>query len=109
MKRLFTEALDAIKKAVAYTNQTYVDELKKSNTFSAENQKAALEKSIETAKRLMTEEAYTYLNNAHDNFTEWLTAQVESEVREQKLAVVTEIKDEDTFETEVICGENAAE
>ena len=71
-------------KAVAYVNQTYVDELKKSDAFSRENQEEAFRRAAEAAKSLMTEEVVNYIGFEYGEFSGWLTAQVEAEVRAQK-------------------------
>lgn len=83
-KRLLEEAMDAVAKAVACTNQTYVDTLKKSGKFTSENQREAFLKAFDTAKMLMTGEAIRYIQEAYGSLTTWLTAQIEAEVREQK-------------------------
>ncbi len=81
---LLSQALDAVSKAVAYVNQTYVDELKKSDAFSRENQEEAFRRAAEAAKSLMTEEVVNYIDFEYGEFSGWLTAQVEAEVRAQK-------------------------
>ena len=48
-KKYLKEAADAIEEAVAFTNQTYVDTLKKSGTFTEENQEEARKKSLDKA------------------------------------------------------------
>ena len=42
-KALLSQAFDAVCKAVTSTNQTYVDALKKSGTFTIDNQKEAFQ------------------------------------------------------------------
>ena len=51
-KKYLKEAADAIEEAVAFTNQTYVDTLKKSGTFTEENQEEARKKSLDKAVAL---------------------------------------------------------
>jgi len=83
-KALIDGALDAVVKAVAVTNQTYVDALKKSGEFSPENQREAFRRSFETAKQLLTQEAADYIETAYGSLQEWLTNQIEAQVKESK-------------------------
>lgn len=84
-KKYLTAAEEAAKKAVTYTSQTYVDALKKSNEFTEENQRAALQKSLDEAKKLLTSEAAAFLRRAYGDLDAYLTAHIEAEVRTQKL------------------------
>ena len=84
-KKYLTAAEEAAKKAVTYTSQTYVDALKKNNEFSEENQRAALQKSLEEAKKLLTAEAAAFLRRAYGDLDAYLIANIEAEVRTQKL------------------------
>ena len=79
------EAALAISTAVSHTSQTYVDALKKNNEFSEENQRAALQKSLEEAKKLLTAEAAAFLRRAYGDLDAYLIANIEAEVRTQKL------------------------
>lgn len=83
-KKYLSAAEEAAKKAVTYTSQTYVDALKKSDSFSKENQEEALNRAVETAKSLLTAEAITFLEDAYGDVTEFLKTNIEAEVREQK-------------------------
>ena len=78
------EAAEAVSTAVAFTSQTYVDELKKSQTFTADNQKEALNKAKDKAMALLSQSAIEFLNMAYGDVAEFLTAQIEKEVRFQK-------------------------
>ena len=51
-KELLAEVTEAVTTAVTYTSQTYVDALKKSDSFSKENQEEALTMAVEKAKSL---------------------------------------------------------
>lgn len=79
------EAALAISTAVSHTSQTYVDAFKKSNEFTEENQRAALQKSLDEAKKLLTSEAAAFLRRAYGDLDAYLTAHIEAEVRTQKL------------------------
>ena len=84
-KKYLMDVADAISTAVTYTSQTYVDALKKSNEFTEENQRAALQKSLDEAKKLLTSEAAAFLRRAYGDLDAYLTAHIEAEVRTQKL------------------------
>ena len=78
------EIAQAVATAVTYVSQTYVDELKKSGTFSEENQKIAIEKALEVARQQLTQEALEFITTAYGDITEYLTSLLEAEVRNQK-------------------------
>lgn len=85
----------AVSTAVIYVAQTYVDELKKSGTFTEENQKIAMQKALEVAKKQLTQEALEFIEITYGDITEYLTSKLEAEVKIQKTApavlnVVTE-------------------
>ena len=84
-KKLLDEVTSAVTTAVTYTSQTYVDSLKKNGKFTPENQKIALDLSVERAKKLLTSEAKVFLNNAYGNLNDYLVSRAEAEVRRQKL------------------------
>lgn len=83
-KKYLADIGDAITTAVAYTSQTYVDNLKKSEKFTKENQKEALQKAVEKAQELMTAEAAAFIETAYGDLTTYLQARIEAEVRAQK-------------------------
>lgn len=83
-KKYINAAAEAAKKAVTYVNQTYVDALKKKNEFSPENQTEALNKAVDKAVALLTDEAREFLQMAYGDLTTYLAANIEAEVREQK-------------------------
>lgn len=88
-KTLLAEAFDAVSKAVTSTNQTYVDALKKSGTFTVENQKEALQKSYDTALQIMRQEAKDFITTAYGSLNTWLTTQIEAQVKTQKDNILT--------------------
>lgn len=83
------EIAQAVATAVTYVSQTYVDELKKSGTFTEENQKIAIEKALEVARQQLTQEALEFITTAYGDITEYLTSLLEAEVRNQKEAPPT--------------------
>lgn len=76
----------AVSTAVIYVAQTYVDELKKSGTFTEENQKIAMQKALEVAKKQLTQEALEFIEITYGDITEYLTSKLEAEVKIQKNA-----------------------
>lgn len=83
-KTLLSEAFDAVSAAVTSTNQTYVDTLKKSGTFTVENQKEAFQKSYDTAVQTMSQQAKDFIATAYGSLEKWLTTQIETQVKVQK-------------------------
>lgn len=84
IKKYLEDVADAVSTAVTYTSQTYVDQLKNSKSFSKENQKAALQKAVEKARDLLTEDARKFLEEAYGDLNEYLISKIEAEVRRQK-------------------------
>lgn len=83
-KKYLEAAADAVSTAVTYTSQKYVDSLKKSDSFSKENQEAALEMAVDNAKALLTAEAQRFLEEAYGDLNAYLISKIEAEVRHQK-------------------------
>lgn len=84
VKTLIQEACDAVVTAVTYTNQTYVDVLKKSDKFTKENQQEAFKMAYSVALNTMSTEAQEYIDTTYDSLQSWLTAKIEAEVKAQK-------------------------
>lgn len=83
-KKYLKEVADAIEEAVSFTNQTYVDTLKKSDKFTEENQAEALNRSLEKATALLTADARKFLEEAYGDLNTYLLIRIEPEVRRQK-------------------------
>ena len=83
-KDLVDDALGAVETAVRVVSQTYVDELKKEDRFSAQNQEDALWQAYDIAVGLMTDEAQNYIGKHYNGMQDWLKAQIEAEVKKQK-------------------------
>ena len=86
-RELMDQVTDAVCTAVTYTSQTYVDALKRSDGFNREAQKAALEKSREKAKTLLSASAMSALQETYGDAESYLTSRIEAEVRNQKTAL----------------------
>ncbi len=83
-KRYITEAAEAIAAAVAATNQTYVDTLKNAGKFDAEAQKEAAQKALAACLASISPAAQSFIEAAYGDIREYLTTQIEAEVRKQK-------------------------
>lgn len=83
-KKYLADVDAAISTAVTYTSQTYVDALKKSGSFTKENQEEALKKAVEQAEKLLTAEARSFLEKAYGDLNAYLVSKIEAEVRVQK-------------------------
>lgn len=83
-KKYLADAADAITTAVSLVNQTYVDGLKKSGTFTKENQEEALSRAIKEAVNLMRHETLAFLKEAYGDMNDYLVSKIEAEVRLQK-------------------------
>ncbi len=83
-QKYITEISEAVSTSVMYVSQTYVDTLKKSGTFTAENQKEAFTKAMDQAKSLLTAEASKFLNEAYGDLDEYLQAKIEAEIKRLK-------------------------
>lgn len=75
---------EIVTKAVAFVQQTYVDNLKKDGNFSAEEQKIAFEKAYESIVQLVNDEQKELIESLFGNFSDWLTILIEAAVRKQK-------------------------
>lgn len=75
---------ELVTKAVIMVNQTYVDELKKTNSFSKEAQVEAFRKVYETVMTSLSEDVVVYLQQIISNLDDYITVLIESSVKEQK-------------------------
>ena len=83
-RKYLEDTADAVSTAVTYTSQTYVDALKNSSKFTRENQEEALQKAVEQAEKLLTDEARAFLEKAYGDLNAYLISRIEAEVRKQK-------------------------
>jgi len=77
-KTLINEAITTITSVVEATYQTYVQSLKENNLFTAEAQKTALNKAVETAKSQLASGVTDYLKKNGVDINSWLETQIES-------------------------------
>lgn len=87
LEKYINLASGAVELAVKETTQTYVDSLKKENAFDSAAQKIAFEKTLETAKGLLTEKALEAVATAYGDVNAWLSSKIESEVAASKRIV----------------------
>ena len=78
------EIADAVTTAVAYTNQTFVDQLKDTPQWDKTAMRTACHISMDKAVSLLTVEAEDFLNRAYGDVSKWLRAKIEAEVALQK-------------------------
>lgn len=77
---------DTIANCVIATNQTYVEALKKENTFTADAQKAAFEKTYQAVIATLSEEAQKYLPEVVGDLQTYITQKIEASVNQNKAA-----------------------
>ncbi|MBQ8497539.1 MAG: hypothetical protein IJ489_08815 [Clostridia bacterium] len=65
---------------VSATTQTFVSSLKAEGRFDDEAKRAAFEKSFDTAKKLLTEDAVSIIIGVYGDLDEWLTQKIEEKV-----------------------------
>ncbi len=85
IKAFLAEATDAVSTAVTYTSQTFVDALKKEGKFDKDKQQEALNKSLDKAISLLSEQAKKALEDIYGDLNAYLTSKIEAEVRSQKI------------------------
>ena len=83
-QRLIDEAEKAITTAVIATSQIYVDGLKKSNSFTEENQREAFNMAFAMARDMMAEETIEVIGTVYGDFEDWMRAKIEAAVRTEK-------------------------
>lgn len=91
IKSYIEEIASAISTAVSYTSQTYVDALKAAGTFTAEAQKEAFKKSLDTAISILSPAAAQFIDEIYGDIKEYITPMIEAEVRKQKIEAPTTI------------------
>ena len=80
MDKYINMLADTITNCVIATNQTYVENLKKENMFTAEAQKEAFTKTYNAVMDILTDEAKDYLTEAYGDLSAYITQRIEAEV-----------------------------
>lgn len=75
---------ETITNCVKTTNQTYVDSLKDKNIFDEDEQKLAFKKTYLAVMDILSQDAIKYINETFGDFQQYLTAQIEAAVNENK-------------------------
>ena len=75
---------DIVVQCVDTTTQTYVDSLKKSNSFNKEAQKEAFNRTMTNITALLSETDTEKLTNYVGDASTWLTTAIESYIQESK-------------------------
>ena len=75
---------DIVTMCVVSTNQTYVDSLKKQNTFTVEAQEEAFNKTFTEVKKLLSAELLNFINQAYGDIDTYLIPLIEQKVKEWK-------------------------
>jgi hypothetical protein len=69
---------------VIATNQTYVNSLKESNSFTKEAQEEAFNKTFSAVLAILSDDAKAYINEATGDINVYLTQLIEAEVNKNK-------------------------
>ena len=75
---------DIIIAAVSETSQTFVDDLKKTGSFSDAFKSEAFEKTLACVKAQLTEEAAKLIETTTNDLDTWLAAEIEKAVKNGK-------------------------
>lgn len=73
--------IDAVGKAVNYTNQTFVDEMKREGSFTKESAKEAFIRTRDMAEKLIDEEGRRIIKESYNDFDTYIKAAIEEQVR----------------------------
>lgn len=79
-----TMICDTISKCVIATNQTYVNSLKDSNSFTKEAQEEAFSKTMTAVLAILSEDAKAYITSITGDTETYLTQLIEAEVNKNK-------------------------
>ena len=79
-KEMLSSAVTTVSDVVKQVYQAYVEALKGQNAFTAEAQKEALAKALETIEAVLPEKVKAYLTDNFGNMEAWLTTQIEAAI-----------------------------
>lgn len=79
-KEMLSSAVTTVSDVVKQVYQTYVEALKGQNAFTAEAQKEAFAKALETIEAILPEKVKAYLTDNFGNMEAWLTTQIEAAI-----------------------------
>ena len=84
VQQYIDRAQEYLTSAVAMTNQTFVDQLKKDGQFNEENQAAAFQMAMNTWLEMLSEDMKDVIVEEVSNFEAWAEAQLEARVAHLK-------------------------
>ena len=76
---------NTIAKCVTEINQTYVENLKDKNMFTAAAQKEAFNNCLKSVEKLLPDECKKYITETYKDLEAYLKVQIEAEVNKQKM------------------------
>lgn len=82
--KVIDSAVRIVQDVVEQVNQTYVNDLKKSDKFDKNCQIEALRKSIELSQKLMSTRMRKFIQQYSGDIVEWIINQVESYISKNK-------------------------
>jgi len=85
IQRQLENAESAVENAVNYVSQTYVNELKRQESFGIDAQKIAFEKTKMLAVDMINTESQSLIQGVYGEFDTWLKAKIESTVAKNHL------------------------
>lgn len=84
MQDVINEAEYAATKAVEYSEESFVKQLKKEGNFTPEMGKMAMQKAKKAFLNTLSDRSLNFLKNQTDNFDEWLEEFIEAKLHEHK-------------------------
>lgn len=86
IQALIEEIDKAVETAVIYVNQTFVDELKKANTFAEDPEYAheAFRTAYSTTLEILSEDAQNFIEKTFGNIEDYLAVKIEESVHNEK-------------------------
>lgn len=89
VKNYLSQLSDTVTSVTLEVYQTYVEALKKSGTFTKENQEEALSSALAKLKTLLPTAVITYLQTLYSDLDSYLTTLIESEIAKHKTSIQT--------------------
>lgn len=84
LRTAINECADAVSAAVAYMSQTYVDDLKKTNSFDDAAKQIAANGALDKAIGMISEKAKVLITASYGSLEDYLRTKIEAEVKSQK-------------------------
>ncbi len=84
LRTAINECADAVSAAVAYMSQTYVDDLKKTNSFDDAAKQIAANGALDKAIGMISEKAKVLITASYGSLEDYLKTKIEAEVKSQK-------------------------